>query len=132
MRDVILKKVWEHGATLQDIPDDILASMVGTLGALYVDLRSELDRRRYQQAGGFDLTAEERVVRYGTEATDEDTRLALELGVRYATRCVCQHVVVYSDSPIQTPIILACCMNEGECPDCIAGPGQEHGMEIHP
>jgi hypothetical protein len=47
----------------------------------------------------------------------EDMDLARELGVRYAERCACGHVLVTSDRPITVPQVLPCCKN-GECPYC--------------
>jgi hypothetical protein len=65
-----------------------------------------------------DLTPEER--RAKGYLSDEDIDLAEELGVRFAVRCVCGHVLVTSDRPIKTPQILPCC-ESGECPYCAAG-----------
>jgi hypothetical protein len=65
-----------------------------------------------------DLTPEERRGRGYLDA--EDAALAEELGVRYAVRCVCGHVLVTSDSPISSPKILPCCKT-GECPYCSVG-----------
>ena len=130
LRDLILNRLFEHGDTLQDVPEDVLASAVGILGAVYVDLRTELDVRRYRdQHGGIDITAEQRSIHYGMETTPEDVRLAAELGVKYATRCVCQHVVVFSDSPIAQPKIMPCCEAGGECPECVPE-GYEHAVEV--
>ena len=132
LRDLILNTLLPGEMALSDLEETKLENAVGIIGAVYVDLRAELAQRRiHQTVGGQDITAGERALWHDDSVTSEDVSLARELGVRYATRCVCQHVIVYSDEEIETPIILACCMNEGECPDCIAGPGQEHGMEIH-
>jgi len=65
-----------------------------------------------------DLTPEERRQRGYLDAEDSD--LAEELGVRYAVRCVCGHVLVTSDRPISVPQVLPCC-ETGECPYCTAG-----------
>ena len=53
-------------------------------------------------------------------STPEDQALAKELGVRYAVRCTCGHVLVTSDRPITVPQVLPCCTS-GECPYCESG-----------
>jgi len=65
-----------------------------------------------------DLTPEERRGEGFLDPDDAD--LADELGVRYAVRCVCGHVLVTSDRPIDVPQVLPCC-KEGECPYCTVG-----------
>ena len=47
----------------------------------------------------------------------QDRALADELGVRYAVRCTCGHVLVTSDRKITEPQVLPCC-ETGECPYC--------------
>lgn len=110
MRDMsraIRHELQEHGSNLKEIPDEILADIVQVMGAIYADVREEYERR--MSAQGHELA------------------LAQELGVRYAVRCTCGHVVVTSDSPISTPQVLPCCKT-GTCPYCSPG-GGESGRE---
>jgi len=65
-----------------------------------------------------DMSAEER--RRAGYLSNEDIDLAEELGVKFAVRCVCGHVLVTSDRPISVPQVLPCC-ESGECPYCTAG-----------
>jgi hypothetical protein len=48
MRDMsraIRHELAEHGPTLKDIPDDVLREFVQIVGAFYLDLKAELERR---------------------------------------------------------------------------------------
>jgi len=134
MRDMsraIRHELSEHGH-ITEIPDDVLYQYIEILHAFYADLKAEQERRQPTfHGGGQDLTPSEREVAYGfLNSSPEDVRLAGELGVKYATRCVCQHVVIFSDQPIDGPQILPCCENQGECPDCVPE-GYEHALELH-
>jgi hypothetical protein len=100
MRDMsraIRHELQEHGPTLQDVPDEVLRDLVQVVGAFALDLREELERRMRLQG--------------------HDFALAEELGVRYAVRCTCGHVLVTSDRPIEVPQVLPCCKT-GTCPYC--------------
>lgn len=109
MRDMsraIRHELQEHGPTLQDVPDEILRDLVQIVGAFHLDLREEYERR--MNLSGHDLD------------------LAKELGVGYAVRCTCGHVLVTSDSPISTPQVLPCCKT-GFCPYCSEETGGREG-----
>ena len=144
MRDMsraIRHELQEHGETLQQIPEKVLEEYVQILGAFYADLKEELERRRTPTSiseitqdrgeGGLDMSAEEREIQFGPGTSPEDIELARDLGMPYATRCVCGHIVVYSWDPIPQPQTFDCC--EGKpCPHCPAEDGlHEHGMELH-
>jgi hypothetical protein len=103
----------------------VLVEYTQILGAFYADLHAEMNRRHITAQGGRDLSASERQA----VMVQGDKELASELGVKYATRCVCQHVVIFSDKPIDGPQILPCC-ETGECPQCVPE-GYEHALELH-
>jgi hypothetical protein len=103
MSRAIRHELVEHGPTIKDVPTEVLGDLVQVLGAFYHDVREELQRR---------------------EMGIGEHELASDLGVRYAVRCTCGHVVVTSDSPIATPQVLPCCKT-GTCPYC--APGEEEG-----
>jgi hypothetical protein len=65
-----------------------------------------------------DLSPEERREQGYLSPSDSD--LADQLGVKHAVRCVCGHVLVTSDRPIEIPQVLPCC-KLGECPYCKVG-----------
>jgi len=109
MRDMsraIRHELQEHGASLSDVPTEVLADIVQVMGAFYMDIREEYERRMTAQ--GYELA------------------LARDLGVQYAVRCTCGHVVVTSNAPISIPQVLPCCKT-GTCPYC--SPGGESGRE---
>lgn len=100
MRDMsraIRHELSEHGSSLQEVPMEVLGDLVQVLGAFYHDVREEIERR--EMGLGYE---------HG---------IAQDLGVRYAVRCTCGHVVVTSDRPISTPQVLPCCKT-GFCPYC--------------
>lgn len=139
MRDMsraIRHELQEHGGTLHEIPYETLREYVTLLGAFYGDLKAELERRETptsisELVGGQDMSLEVREIEYGSLTNVEDDELARDLGVPFATRCVCGHVIVYSIDPIPQPQTFPCCQGD-PCPHCPAEGGRyEHGMELH-
>ena len=50
MSRAIRHELQDHGPTLADIPDDVLGNYVLIIGAFYLDLKNELERRDTEEA----------------------------------------------------------------------------------